>query len=260
MNRTDGKVALVTGATTGIGKATAQRLAASGAIVIVTGRRVVPGEALAERIRASGGHAEFVELDVTCPERWRQVVDEVVRRHGNLDILVNCAGRSINTAIGEMAYDDFRDIVRDNLDSAFLGTHAAAPHMSQGGAIVNVASLAAHVCMPGQSAYASAKGALKQFSRACAVDFAKAGTGIRVNSVSPAAIATPMLAGAIAQRVAAKQSDSDEEATAKIVAMHPLGRVGQPDEVAAAICFLASDDASFITGIDLLVDGGFTSM
>jgi 3(or 17)beta-hydroxysteroid dehydrogenase len=260
MNRTDGKVAIVTGATTGIGEATARRLAESGAIVIVTGRRLEQGEKLATRIRNESGRAEFLELDTTSEERWKQVVDEVTTRHGRLDILINCAGRSINETIDRMEYNEFRDIMRDNLDSVFLGTRTVATRMSAGGSIVNVASLAAHVCMPGQSAYASAKGAIKQFSRACAVDFAVAGTRIRVNSVSPAAIETPMLSRAIAHRVAANQGATVDEATAKIVAMHPIGRIGKPEEVANAICFLASDDAGFITGTDLLVDGGFTSV
>lgn len=267
MNSVQGKIAIVTGAVGGIGEAAARLLAAGGAHVIVTGRDQTEGEAVTQSIRANGGSAEFATLDVTSERQWREVVGEVCGNHGGLDILFNNAGVDSFRFIAELSLEEFRAVIATNLEGTFLGTRAAIWGMTtgsvarpRGGSIINMASAAAHVCLPGQAAYAASKAAIKQLSRAVAVDCGRAGNGVRVNSVSPAMIDTPMLARGLPKLAAIGIGSTAEETMSLLIQAHPIGRIGTPEDVANVVCFLASDDSAFVTGTDILIDGGCTAI
>ncbi len=225
--RLAGKVAIITGAARGQGAAEALRFRAEGATVVA-------GDVL----DAEG----IVRLDVTSAESWRQVVSATVEQYGRVDVLVNNAGIHASADVAEMPEDDFRRVLDVNLIGPFLGTQAVVPHMPAGGSIINVASLNGLAAQRGTSAYTSSKFALRGLTKAAALDLGP--RGIRVNAILPGVIRTPMVAYVVETR---------EE---QIASGLPLGRIGEPTDVAGAAVFLASDDAAWISGIDLPVDGG----
>jgi NAD(P)-dependent dehydrogenase (short-subunit alcohol dehydrogenase family) len=250
MGRVEGKVAVVTGAASGIGRATARALAAEGARVGIADVDEAGGERVAAGIREAGGEAFFRRTDVRSLADLEAVLAEAADRHGRLDVLVNNAAVSIGGAAGEISEADWLQVVDVNLSGVWRGMRAAIPRMlaQGGGSIVNLSSVQAHVGFVGWSGYAASKGGVDALTRQAAVEYAP--MGIRVNAILPGTIATEMN-----ERIMADSADPDA-VMAGWVAMHPMGRVGQPPEVAAAIVFLASDDASFITGELLRVDGG----
>ena len=243
------RVALVTGAASGIGWATAERLAAEGARLWLVDVRA---DALRERARVLPS-ARVLGVDVTVPEEVDAAIDAVVRDGPGLDVVVNCVGATLGAAVQDTQSDDWERILRVNLTGAFNLTRAAMRHMivRRSGAIVHVASDAGLVGMPSQAAYCASKGGLVHFARACALDAAP--HDVRINCVCPCFIATPLLDAWIATQ------PDPERALAECAAEQPIGRIGQPGEVAAAIAFLASDEARFITGIALPVDGGVSA-
>lgn len=247
----DNKTAIITGAASGIGQATAVRFAEEGAHVIVTDINSKTGPALVEDIEAAGGDATFYELDVTDSDRFEEVVTDVADTHG-LDILVNNAGTGHPSAYVEDTDESMRDFVIDvNVKGVWNGCHAALPHMkSQGsGSIVNVGSLASIFGLPKQAAYSLSKGAVLNFTRAVA---AEAGPkGVRANAVCPGFTDTPLL-----DQFLAGTSDP-EQARQKLRDDYPLKRLGEPEEIASCILFLASEEASWVTGHGLVVDGGY---
>jgi meso-butanediol dehydrogenase/(S,S)-butanediol dehydrogenase/diacetyl reductase len=241
-----GRVAIVTGAGSGIGAATALRFAREGARVVLLGRRIEPLERVSAEIALERGAAEIRSADVTDERAFEAAIDDTVRRHGRLDVLVNNAYGMVAGTLEGASTADWHATFRATLDSAFFGVRAALPRMAAqgGGSIVNVSSTAGHAGFPGIGAYASAKAALESLTRTAAVE--AAASRVRVNTLAPGVIATENTLAAFA----------DPRARVAMEARIPLGRFGEVDEIASAILFLASDDASFITGTCLIADGG----
>jgi NAD(P)-dependent dehydrogenase (short-subunit alcohol dehydrogenase family) len=250
MGRVEGKVAVVTGAASGIGRVTALALAAEGARVGIADVDEGGGEAVAARIREAGGEAFYRRTDVTSLADLEAVIGQAADEHGSLDVLVNNAAVAVAGSVGEMAEEDWARVVDVNLSGVWRGMRAAIPRMAaQGsGSIVNLSSVQAHVGFVGWAGYAAAKGGVDALTRQAAVEYAP--RGIRINAVVPGTIATEMN-----ERIM-RESPDPAAVLAGWTTMHPMGRVGQPEEVAAAIMFLASEEASFVTGELLRVDGG----
>lgn len=253
MGRLSGKVAMVTGAASGIGAAAARRLAADGAAVLLTDCDI-GGEEVAAAIEAAGGTARFRLHDVTSHPDWAAAVEHAVEDFGRLDILVNNAGiAGGNHELMDHSYDAWRQILAVNLDGVFLGLRHAGPRIAAagGGSVINISSILGKVGMAGAAAYCASKGGVTLLTKAAALEWAP--LGIRVNSVHPGFIDTPLVSNALAAR------DDGNEMRVALMAAHPIGRFGVPREIGDAIAFLASDDASFITGAELVVDGGYTA-
>lgn len=246
--RLAGKVAIISGASSGMGAATARRFGAEGAKVVVADVLDAEGQAVAEAIRAAGGEARFVHLDVTDEASWRGAVEATVAAHGRLDIAVNNAGISGSKVTDTMETEAWHRLMAVNATGVFLGMKFEIPQMQRagGGAIVNLSSISGNA---GQNqihfGYNASKGAVRIMSKSAAVQFGK--DGIRVNSVHPGLMPPMRTSGATA----------DPAVRAKMLKRVPLGRTGEVDEVANAILFLASDEASYVTGAELYVDGGY---
>jgi NAD(P)-dependent dehydrogenase (short-subunit alcohol dehydrogenase family) len=252
--RVDGKVALVTGGASGLGAESARRLAREGASVVLTDLAAEAGRAVADEIAAAGGRADFLVQDVTDEARWAEVAAEVLARFGRIDVLVNSAGvGGGGQPILEHTLDAWRRIVGINLEGTFLGVRHVAPAMAAAGrgSIINLSSILGKVGLPGASAYCASKGGVLMLTKAVALELAP--TGVRVNSVHPGFIETPMVLNAF------RESENENEMRDLIVSRHALGRLGAPREIADAIVFLASDESSFMTGSELVVDGGYTA-
>jgi NAD(P)-dependent dehydrogenase (short-subunit alcohol dehydrogenase family) len=262
-----GKIALVTGAGEGIGARTAEVLAEAGANVVVTGRTDGPCLELVERIRSAGHEACFRHLDVGVEDDWRRVLDDVCASLGGLDVLVNNAGVLLIKPVTEITLQEWHDLARVNLDGVFLGTKHSIRAMTdgsttrpRGGSIVNLSSVAGLVGVGFYSIYSMSKGGVRLFTKAVAAECAMLRNGVRVNSVHPGVIATPMAVEGIPGLMSVGYGRDADEINRVIVDKHPMGRLGTPDEVARAILFLASDASSFVTGAELAVDGGFAAV
>jgi len=247
MQRLTGRVALITGAASGIGRATAQRLAEEGASVVLTDVQDEAGAALAERLREQGRSAVFVHHDVADERAWQHAVNAAARDFGGLDILVNNAGIGDTATIGETRREDFERTIAVDEVGVFLGMKAAEPLLrrSAHAAVVNIGSIFGESGGFGASpAYHAAKGGVQAMSRSTALHWAQ--DGIRVNTIDPGFIDTPLL-----DQVRGTPLEGE------MLARTPLGRLGRPEEIAAGVAFLASDDASFVTGTELRIDGGY---
>ena len=248
--RVAGKTALVTGAASGLGAETARRLAAEGATVMLTDR----DQGGADVAAAIGDRADFALHDVASEADWAAVVEATVARFGRIDILVNNAGiAGGNFDLMTHSLDDWRRITSINLDGVFLGMRHCGPVMAaQGsGSIINLSSILGKVGLPNAAAYCASKGGVLMLTKAAALEWAA--LGIRVNSVHPGFIDTPMVANAL------HAAENGNEMRDALIAAHPLGRFGVPREIADAVVFLASDESSFMTGAELVVDGGYTA-
>jgi NAD(P)-dependent dehydrogenase (short-subunit alcohol dehydrogenase family) len=251
MLRLDGKVALVTGGGSGIGRAICERFAAEGARVAVADWRLPAAEETVMRIVAEGGAAIAKAGDVASPADAERMVAETVDVFGRLEILVANAGQALVAAATETTPEQWDRTIGTNLTGCFLMTRAAIPHLigAGGGSIVLTASQLAFVGAERFAAYAASKGGVLNLARALALDHAR--DKIRVNALCPGAVETPLLMNQF------DGQDGPQGSLADLVALHPIGRLGQPEEIAAAALFLASDDASFVTGSALVVDGGY---
>jgi 3(or 17)beta-hydroxysteroid dehydrogenase len=253
MDRVKGKVAIITGGGGGLGKAQALLLAKEGAKVVVTDLDEAQGTGVAEEIKENGGEAIFIQHDVSSEIHWKRVMDETLEKFGKLDILVNNAGVIIFKNIHDTSLDEWRWLMSINLDGVFLGTKYAMEAMkkSGGGSIVNLSSAAGIIGTLDTSAYHASKGGVRIFTKAAALECSKAGYdyNIRVNSVHPGVMKTAMVEGLM----------EDEEKRKAALSWHPIGRFGEPEDVAYGVLYLASDESSFVTGTELVIDGGWTA-
>jgi len=263
MRRVDGKVALVTGAASGIGRGCALALAREGASVIVADVDTDGAAETCRIIEAGGGIAAAQYLDVTDEAGWASAVDGLRARGLGLHILVNNAALCIRASVLEMSFEAWKRQTAVNLDGVFLGVRAALPLMTQsgGGSIVNISSVAGLKGVAGLSGYCATKGGVRLFTKAVALECARAGNGVRVNSVHPGSIETPIwVKMANDGRMPAIGADAVERTMEEIRAVSaqitPLGFSGAPEDVAEAVLYLCSDAARFVTGTELIVDGG----
>jgi len=243
------KVILITGATSGIGKATAFKFGQAGAKVVVSGRRQSEGQSVVEAIKAEGGEAIFVRADVTIEDDVKALVAKTVEAYGRLDVAFNNAGVEHVAPISEVTRGDYQRLFDINVWGVTnsMQHEIAAMQKTGGGSIINTSSIGGHVGMAGLSIYIASKHAVEGLTKTTALEYAK--EGIRVNAVAPGAIDTDMVT-----RFAGEEGS---EMRAGLASMHPVGRMGRDTEIADAVLFLASDAASFITGTSLKVDGGF---
>jgi glucose 1-dehydrogenase len=248
MTRLAGKTAVVTGAANGIGLACAKRFAADGAAVALGDINVEAGEAAAKALREQGARAIFVETDVTQRGAIAGLIDRATRDFGRIDVMLNNAGVALNASVLEMSDETFDKVLSINLRSAFIGTQLAARQMiaeKHGGVIISMSSVNALLAIPGLAAYACTKGALNQLTKVAAIELAP--HNIRVVAIGPGTILTDLAKKAVL---------SDDAARKRILARTPIGRAGEPEEVASVASFLASEDASYITGQTIYPDGG----
>jgi len=257
VDRLNGKKAIVTGAAAGIGRATALMLAREGADVLLTDIDGAGGAATCSDIAAAGRTAVFMEQDVSDETRWPAVIDGALSHFGSLDVLVNNAGIQISKPMADTTLDDWRRVFQINVEGVFLGTRHAMTIMkrSGSGSIINLSSTMAMVVNELNAAYCASKAAVTHFTKAAALDGAANGNRVRVNSIHPGVIATPMIEREI-DDVAHKRGDATTDAVRRQWnTLCPLG-MGEPDDIAYGVVYLASDESKYVTGSEMIIDGG----
>ncbi|SHJ32611.1 NAD(P)-dependent dehydrogenase, short-chain alcohol dehydrogenase family [Shimia gijangensis] len=253
MGRVEGKVALVTGAAMGLGKAIAMMLSKEGAKLIVTDINADEGQRTADEINAMGKEALFLHHDVADPARWVDVTDTSVDRFGRLDVMVNNAGIALAADIETTTVDDWRKTMAINMDGVFYGTQQAVRVMkaNRSGSIINLSSIDGIIGEADLAAYCASKGGVRTFTKSVAVHCGEAGYGIRVNSIHPGYIVTAQHKSYLT--ALGKYEEENEKARAR----HPIGHLGEPDDIAYGALYLASDESKFVTGSELVIDGGY---
>ncbi|MGX9424766.1 MULTISPECIES: SDR family NAD(P)-dependent oxidoreductase [Bradyrhizobium] len=257
----EGKVALVTGGASGIGAAVAELLAQEGATVVATDIDELRGPELVTGVNKAGGKAVFLQQDVTSEARWAEIISEIEKRFGRLDVLVSNAGIGISVpSITDMTLADWRRQTAINLDGVFLSVKYSLPLMrrSGGGSVIMMSSLAGLRGAAGLAGYSATKGGVRLLAKSVAMECAAAGDGIRVNSVHPGIIDTPIWSKIPTEATGNRaNAPIDPEERAKIAT--PLGRAGQAAEIASGVLYLASDASRYVTGTELVIDGGMNA-
>jgi NAD(P)-dependent dehydrogenase (short-subunit alcohol dehydrogenase family) len=263
MDRVKGKVALVTGGASGIGRASAMLLGKEGAAVVVTDVQDDQGKDCAAAIKRAGGDAIFLHHDVASEDAWISVVTEVRSRFGKLHVLVNNAGIAITGSVITMTLADWRRQQSINLDGVFLGVKHSLPLMreSGGGSIINISSLAGLKGSPTLAGYCATKGGVRLFTKAVALECAAARDNVRVNSVHPGVIETPIWLGILPGTIPGAGQPGANAPNLDVISetIVPTGQKGLPEDIAAGVLYLASDDSRYVTGSELVIDGGMST-
>jgi len=254
MDRVKGKVAMITGAASGLGKGAASLLAREGARVILTDIVEASGKEAAEEIRREGGEAVFMKLDVSNESEWSKVMENILAEFGRVDVLVNNAGVELIKEIADTSLEEWRWLMSVNLDGVFLGTKYGIRAMreSGGGSIINISSVAGIVgTFDDTAAYCASKGGVRLLTKAAALECSKAGHdyNIRVNSIHPGVIKTPMVEALL----------KDKDIRERLKDIHPIGFIGEPIDIAYVVLYLASDESRLVTGAEMVIDGGWTA-
>lgn len=263
MGRVSGKIAIVTGAASGIGKASAIALANEGATVVATDVQAAASRDLVAYITSRGGNAIFLAHDVTSEEDWVGVVASTQRQFGALHVLVNNAGIAVLGNVTDIRLSDWRRQQAVNVDGVFLGAKHSLPliRASGGGSIINISSVAGLRGSAGATAYCASKGAVRLFTKALAIECAAERDNVRVNSIHPGVIDTPIWTGASAALATGAMpggaNTPDLDAVAAVLT--PIGKKGLPEDIAAGVVYLASDESRYATGSELVIDGGISA-
>jgi len=251
----DGKVAIISGGASGLGKASGLLMAREGASIVITDINDDAGQGVADEIEGGGGKALYFNHDVAIEADWERVIAATIESLGRLDVVVNNAGIGDFKNVEETSVADWRHMMAINADGVFLGTKHAILAMKEqrSGSIINISSIEGIIGDPDLAAYNASKGAVRIFTKSSALHCGKKGYNIRVNSIHPGYIRTPLLESAMAD-----MGDA-QEVEAYVAGLHPIGHLGEPYDIANGVLYLASDMSKFVTGTELVIDGGYTA-
>tara|TARA_R110002049_G_scaffold218843_1_gene390472 strand:+ start:7479 stop:8252 length:774 start_codon:yes stop_codon:yes gene_type:complete len=256
MDRVKNKVAIITGGASGLGKSSAILLAREGAKIVITDLDEEQGNKVVKLIKDEGGEAIFIRQDVSKEDEWEKVIDTTFKTFGKLHVLANAAGIGVGGNVEDVTFADWKKLLSINLDGTFLGTQYGIKAMrktGEGGSIINFSSIEGLIGDPNLPAYNASKGGVTLFTKSAALHCAKQGYGIRVNSIHPAYIWTPMVENLL------KAQGDVEEGRKQLDSLHPIGHMGEPDDIGYGVVYLASDESKFMTGSELVIDGGYTA-
>ena len=250
------KVAIVTGGASGLGKSSAKLLAREGAKIVVSDIDEEGGKKVVQQIKEDGGEAIFIKQDVAKEDEWKNVIETTLETYGKLHILANSAGIGLGGTVEDVTLEDWKNLIDINLNGTFLGTKYGIKGMrktDEGGSIINFSSIEGLIGDPNLPAYNASKGGVTIFTKSAALHCAKQGYGIRINSIHPAYIWTPMVENFL------KAQGDVEEGKKQLESLHPIGHLGEPDDIGYGVVYLASDESKFMTGSELVIDGGYTA-
>ncbi|MCH2490456.1 MAG: SDR family oxidoreductase [Flavobacteriales bacterium] len=256
MKRVKNKVAIVTGGASGLGKSSAKLLAKEGAKIVVSDIDEEGGKKVVQQIKEDGGEAIFIKQDVAKEDEWKNVIETTLETYGKLHILANSAGIGLGGTVEDVTLEDWKNLIDINLNGTFLGTKYGIKGMrktDEGGSIINFSSIEGLIGDPNLPAYNASKGGVTIFTKSAALHCAKQGYGIRINSIHPAYIWTPMVENFL------KAQGDVEEGKKQLESLHPIGHLGEPDDIGCGVVYLASDESKFMTGSELVIDGGYTA-
>lgn len=257
-----GRTAVVTGGAQGLGLAMASALAGAGATVVIADRATDVGEAAAQQLQGEGADAHFIALDVTQESDWEAAVPQIIERTGRFDILVNNAGIEVTALLADVEVEELRQMLDVNIVGTMLGIKHAFHAMRSdgaaggGGSIINIASVAATIAFPGIAGYSGTKSAVDRITKVAAMESGKLAYGVRVNCVYPGLVPTAMGMKLAVEEAEIGIFESPEAAVGAVIELTPLGRLGEPADIADVVVFLAGDGSRFITGAGIPVDGG----